>query len=237
MTVELKVPSVGESITEVEVGEWLKGEGDYVQQDENVVSLESEKATVELPAPTTGTLARILKRKGEKAAVGEAIGYVEAVIAMREERPPTPAPPPQPAAEAPRKLAAKTRSQPAAQRVAPEGIKAPEKAEAAKPQPAAGEREEEAVRMTPLRRAVAERLVEAQRTMAMLTTFNEIDLTEVQALRQEFQESFTRKFGIKLGLMPFFIKAAIEALKRTPQLNASVRGSDIIYHKIGRAHV
>ncbi len=252
MALELKVPSVGESITEIEIGQWLKGEGDLVNKDENIVALESEKATVELPAPASGTLSRIVKRKGEKALVGEVIAYLEPSQKSKDETrivrksekaasapAPAPAPPPTPPA-APVVAAAPSAATPsiAAQVPAPapmpsapppefvtEFIKAPPSRT-----PLAPGREEEVVRMTPLRRTVARRLVEAQHSMAVLTTFNEIDLSAVMTLRQEHQERFTAKHGVKLGFMSFFIKAAIEALKAIPQVNASVLGEDIVYH-------
>jgi 2-oxoglutarate dehydrogenase E2 component (dihydrolipoamide succinyltransferase) len=247
MAVELKVPSVGESITEIEIGQWLKAEGDSVNKDENIVALESEKATVELPAPLAGTLSRIVKRKGEKALVGEVIAYLEPAQKSKEETrivrkaekapssPPLPAtPPPTPpapvAAPAPTSVAAP----PPAPTPAPLASPPEPMTEAVKPvaprTPLAPGREEEVVRMTPLRRTVARRLVEAQHSMAVLTTFNEIDLSAVIALRQEQQESFTAKHGVKLGFMSFFVKAAIEALKAIPQLNATVLGDDIVYH-------
>jgi len=228
MSVELKVPSVGESVTDIEIGQWLKAEGDAVNKDEPVVTLESEKATVELPAPVSGVLSRILKRTGEKALVGETIAHLDPAQKSKEETrltrktekapvlppppaaAPTPAPPPAPAAPQP-EAAAEAKPPPA-------------------PSPQTPGREEEVVRMTPLRRSVARRLVEARQTMAMLTTFNEIDLSAVIALRQECQEAFTARHGIKLGFMSFFVKAAIEALKAIPGLNASVQGEDIVYH-------
>jgi 2-oxoglutarate dehydrogenase E2 component (dihydrolipoamide succinyltransferase) len=259
MAVELKVPQVGESITEIEIGQWLKAEGDTVNKDENVVALESEKATVELPAPAAGILSRIVKRKGEKALVGEVIGLLEPgqkskdetrVVRKAEKAPaatsepaPTPAaaqPPPPAKASAPptspapapaNDLVPPPASAPSPAAVMPqpdfmtEIIKAP-----APRTPLAPGREEEVVRMTPLRRTVARRLVEAQHNMAVLTTFNEIDVSAVMTLRQETQEKFTAKHGVKLGFMSFFIKAAIEGLKAIPQLNASIQGEDIVYH-------
>jgi 2-oxoglutarate dehydrogenase E2 component (dihydrolipoamide succinyltransferase) len=260
MAVELKVPSVGESITEIEIGQWLKAEGDAVNKDENIVALESEKATVELPAPMSGTLSRIVKRKGEKALVGEVIAYLEPGQKSKDETrfvrktekapaPPAPAPAPSSApvttptpapagiAVAPAASAPITASPPVS--APPSGpapvVPQPEfmteiiKAPAART-PLAPGREEEVVRMTPLRRTVARRLVEAQQNMAVLTTFNEIDLSAVIALRQETQEKFTAKHGVKLGFMSFFVKAAIEGLKAIPQLNASILGEDIVYH-------
>jgi 2-oxoglutarate dehydrogenase E2 component (dihydrolipoamide succinyltransferase) len=250
MAIELKVPSVGESITEIEIGQWLKAEGDVVNKDENVVALESEKATVELPSPASGTLSRIVKRKGDKALIGEVIAYLEPAqkskdetrIVRKAEKAPTPTPAqPQPAA-APAPAASPAPSP------APTAVAAPPTETAPAPVPPPPEptteiikppaprtplapgREEEVVRMTPLRRTVARRLVEAQHSMAVLTTFNEIDLSAVIALRQEHQDSFTAKHGVKLGFMSFFVKASIEALKAIPQLNATVLGEDIVYH-------
>jgi 2-oxoglutarate dehydrogenase E2 component (dihydrolipoamide succinyltransferase) len=248
MAIELKIPSVGESVTEVEIGQWLKSEGDAVAKDESVVMLESEKASVELPAPSDGTLGKIVKRTGEKASIGEVIGSIEpgqkpvaeARSARKTEKsapapapPASPAPPPPAAAAQPATAAPKeARTQPAPQPTAApkEARPEPEPPPAPTPQPASQGRKDEVVRMTPLRRAVARRLVEASQAMAMLTTFNEVDMSAVIALRKECQENFTRKHGVKLGFMSFFVKASVEALKAFPQLNASIQGEDIVYH-------
>jgi 2-oxoglutarate dehydrogenase E2 component (dihydrolipoamide succinyltransferase) len=232
MAVELKVPSVGESVTEVEIGPWLKREGDAVNKDENVVTLESEKATVELPSPVSGTLGKIVKRTGEKAAVGDVIALLETSGKAKEEAKPAPKPEkPKPKAEEP--AAAPAPPVPPVPPVAPVEVAERKQAEpqvpAARAAGAPG-RQEEAVPMTLLRRTVAQRLVEAHQTMAMLTTFNEIDLSAVIALRKQYQETFTRKYGVKLGFMSFFVKAAVEALREIPQINASIRGNDIVYH-------
>ena len=232
MAIELKIPSVGESVTEVEIGQWLKSEGDTVARDENVVMLESEKATVELPAPSDGTLSRIVKRTGEKAAVGDVIGYLEpGQKPAGEARPspkteePAPAPPPSaPAPSVPPTPPPEAAPAPGQVPAAAEPPPAPS------PKPAGPGRQDEVVRMGPLRRAVARRLLEARQAMAMLTTFNEIDMSAVIALRKEYQENFTRKHGVKLGFMSFFVKAAVEALKAVPQLNASIQGEDVVYH-------
>ena len=280
MPTDVKVPAMGESITEVEIGDWLKAEGDPIKKDEEIVALESEKATVQLPSPAAGTLGKILKRKGEKAAIGEVVALIESAQKPAEKA--EPAQRPAERAEAPQKLAEKAepakkqasaealrsitpappkpKSTPVAgQRTEPPPAKAIEApvAGAQKPGPVsiaptapmapsrperpvpaavpsangqALERQEEIVPMTLLRRTVAQRLVEAQHTMAMLTTFNEIDMSAVIALRKDNQENFVQKHGIKLGFMSFFAKAAIEALKAIPQVNASVRGNDIVYH-------
>ncbi len=268
MAIELKIPVVGESITEVMVGEWLKAEGDWVAADEPVVIIETDKVNVELPAPEDGILKQILKQEGDDAEVGDVVGLMEAAERPEGEpepaaaepapeapTPEAPASPASPAAEAPpkvmpaaaRALAEKgldaseveatgpggrllkedvMRHAAAAPKTGPAAAgPAPEAAEA----PAGGSRHEEAVRMTPLRRRVAARLVEAQQTAALLTTFNEIDMSRVIALRKQYQERFIERHGIKLGFMSFFVKAAIEALKAVPQVNAELRGDEIVY--------
>src|SRR5215831_2123003 len=197
MPVELVVPSVGESITEVEIGDWLKKQGEVVNQDDPVVVIETEKVTVELPAPASGTITSVLKNKGDKASVGDVIGYIETNGAK-----------PRPEAK-PEVLESK--APPATARLSNTG------------------REEQAVPMTPIRRRIAERLVEAQKSAALLTTFNEIDMSAVIALRTQHQEAFQAKYRIKLGFMAFFVKASIEALKLIPQVNAEIRGHDIVY--------
>jgi 2-oxoglutarate dehydrogenase E2 component (dihydrolipoamide succinyltransferase) len=263
MAIELKVPTVGESITEVQIGQWLKAEGDWADKDQPLVEIESDKATVELPAPRAGKVTKVLKRKGERAAVGEVIGYLEEAArpasdgASGEAAPKATSPAPAEPAKAPEE----TRVMPAAARalaqrglpageVEPSGpggrlLKedvqrhiarppaapvAPARVELPTPLVASGPAEEEVVPMSPLRRRVAERLVEAQQTAALLTTFNEVDMAAVMALRQQHKESFQRKHGVKLGFMSFFVKAVIESLKQTPQINAEIRGTDIVYH-------
>src|SRR5581483_2069228 len=248
MPIELKVPAVGESITEVEIGAWLKPEGATVQKDENVVVLESEKATVELPSPATGKVSKILTEKGQTAAIDEVIGYLEQTESPAEKPAAPKEPVPAPAKEAAKpkgngqEAARKAREtkpavMPAEQR--PSTAETAEEAEepaikanlpATPEAPAATGREQEIVPMSPMRRTVAKNLVEAQKTAALLTTFNEIDMSAVVALRKEFQPAFQEKYGIKLGIMSFFVKAAVDALKLVPQVNAEVRGTDIIYH-------
>jgi 2-oxoglutarate dehydrogenase E2 component (dihydrolipoamide succinyltransferase) len=213
MPVELKVPNVGESITEVEIGEWLKRDGDVVKENDPVVVIETEKASLELPAPITGKVTQMLKKTGEKASVGEVIGYMEETSLTRPSGPPSPggrgtgseapAPPPQPA---------------------------PPPAPAPPAPPPSVERGERIVPMSPIRRRIAERLVEAQKNAALLTTFNEIDMSAVMTLRAAHKDAFQQKHGAKLGIVSFFVKAAIEALKGIPQLNGEIRGENIVYH-------
>jgi 2-oxoglutarate dehydrogenase E2 component (dihydrolipoamide succinyltransferase) len=272
MAIELKIPELGESITEVEIGEWLKTKGDTVQKDEPVVALESDKATVELPAPVSGTISDVIKKKGDTAAIGEVIAYIEkdgrvepgkkATETGKQPRTAETVPAleriPAKPREAPRVMPAAERAlaqhELRAEQVKPTGpgnrllkedvlrhaqegqAKAPEtKPDEKSPSPLVSARaptegrEEEVVAMTRLRRTVAERLVEAQRTAAMLTTFNEIDMSAVMSLRKEHGEAFQKKYNAKLGIMSFFVKASIEALKAIPQVNAEVRATNIVY--------
>ena len=236
MAVELVVPSVGESVTEVEIGDWLKNPGDSVEEDEPVVVIETEKVTVELPAPAAGTITETLKRKGERAAVGDVIGYME------PNGKPFPSGSSQRAdgrrdrhakREPVRSASASARSlnesaKPQEMPVAPgEGPKTPPS-----PPPipkSLSPREEQVIPMTPIRRRIAERLVEAHKNAALLTTFNQVDMSAVITLRNRHEERFRTKYQIKLGFMSFFVKAAIEGLKLIPQINAEVRGHDIVY--------
>jgi 2-oxoglutarate dehydrogenase E2 component (dihydrolipoamide succinyltransferase) len=279
MPIELKVPSVGESITEVEIGEWLKKRGEQVQKDEPIVALESEKATVELPAPDSGTVGEILKQKGDTAKVGEVIGFLEKDGQIEQKTQPpvkqSPEPPTQPKATT--KLPAQERAKemkvmPAAQRALAEHGLHPSEVEPSGPggrilkedvmrqveqrqqRPDAGssntapaepqlapsvarppvnapaDRQEEVVPMSRLRRTVAERLVQAQQNAALLTTFNEIDMSAVTDLRKEYGEAFKEKYHVKLGFMSFFVKASVEALKQFPVINAEVRETNLVYH-------
>jgi len=271
MPIELKVPEIGESVTEVEIAAWLKAQGDPVNKDEPVVTLDSDKATVELPAPDSGTISRILRQKGEVAKVGEVIAYLEVSSPVSEGEKPIQAKSAPARAETsiePRFTdeSSGARVMPAA-RIAleqhglrPEDVKgtgpggrilkedvlreaihapveaptpvAQERATSpALPAPGpSGDRQEEVVPMSRLRRTVAERLVEAQHRAALLTTFNELDMAAVMALRKEYGEPFQKKYEVKLGFMSFFVKASIEALKQFPALNAEVQGTNIVYH-------
>ena len=275
MVVELKIPSVGESITEVEIGEWLKTEGDRAERDENLVVIETEKVTFELAAPVSGIVTKVLKKKGAVASVGEVIGYMEAAEAATEGAPKVAAKKAEKSEEEHKEetrreerkepeervsKAEKPRVMPAAQRVLAERGLRPEEVRPSGPggrllkedvlrhvgrgpdgrekeqaqTPARtpelpSQREEEVVAMSPMRRRIAQRLVEAQQTAALLTTFNEIDMAAVMSLREKYQARFQEKYQVKLGFMSFFVKAAIDALKLVPQVNAEIRGNDIVY--------
>jgi 2-oxoglutarate dehydrogenase E2 component (dihydrolipoamide succinyltransferase) len=271
MALELKVPEVGESITEVMVGTWKKREGDGVAADESIVEIESDKATVELPAPAGGTITKILKGSGEKAVVGEVIGYMEPAGANAATQPPAPVVPAQPTVDVKRTDGRTTigsvqppsppsRVMPAAARVLGEAglpaagltgsgpggriTKSDAVAAAAKPAapavpvvrpPAAvsagagGSREERYQLISPIRRRIAERLVDAQQQAALLTTFNECDMSAVMGLRGKFKDQFQERYGAKLGFMSFFVRAAVEALRAVPQVNAEFRDPHIVY--------
>ncbi|WP_279164837.1 2-oxoglutarate dehydrogenase complex dihydrolipoyllysine-residue succinyltransferase [Thermus scotoductus] len=260
---ELKVPSVGESIVEVEIGAWLKKEGESFAQDEPLVELITDKATLELPAPFAGTLERILKRTGETARVGEAIALLKALGEGLPRPEPEAVVPQAPEPQEPLAM-------PAAERVLREAGVSPgevvgtglggrilkedverhleERARQAPPQAVPSRMPEpaplpaqppadrpwrvsEAVPMSPLRRRIAERLLMVRQTTAMLTTFNEADMSAIIALRKELGEAFQKKHGVKLGFMSFFVKAVVQALKEIPELNAEIRDNTILYHR------
>ncbi len=246
MSIELTIPTVGESITEVQINEWLKSEGDSVKQDEPLAVIDSQKTTFELPAPQSGRLVKIICQAGDTVAVGAVVAQFEPDGETKkaesngkpvEGKTPEPAkaatPPPEN-----KKTAVTEKKEAGAENISKETPPAPAK-EAKKPETkpspepvkskSTSGREEEVVPMTMLRRTAAQRLVEAQQTMAMLTTFNEVDMSTVQALRHEHQELFEKRHQVKLGLMSFFVKAAVDALKQYPQINAEIRGTDIIY--------
>ena len=273
MAVEVAVPTVGESITEVFIGTWLKEEGDTVSEDEPLVEVETDKATLEVPATASGVLSKILKNEGDSAEIGEIIAHIEAGAKGEEKsKKEEEKTPDTDKREAEAKGASSEGSSdavmPAAQRLIDENkvdasqitgtgkdgrilkedvqkfldsdasksggakAEAPKKSEAPQKAPPAapvGERQEDAVPMSPLRRTIARRLVEAQQTAALLTTFNEIDMTNMMALRNEYKADFEKRYEVRLGFMSFFVKACIDALKLVPEINAEVRERDIIY--------
>jgi len=305
MALTLKVPSVGESIQEATVGVWKKAEGDFVTVDEPLVEIESEKATLEVAAPGTGLLKKIVHKQGDTVAIGDVLAEIDdsakaadagggaksksggkdgkaaaapaavasapgaasaplAAVANGSSPVSTGVPAAAravsasamaPAAESPVRASPATRKMMleaglsatdvagVGGRVQPSDVTralderktgggaSPMPAGAVSARAATGgdEAEERVVPMTQLRKTIARRLVEAKNTAAMLTTFNEIDMTNVMALREKYQDRFTKAHGIKLGFMSFFAKAAIEALRAFPAVNAEIRGTDIIY--------
>ncbi len=328
MPTELKVPEVGESISEVQIGRWLKKPGDSVEKDETLVEIETDKVTLELPAPASGRMGEITHAQGAHASVGDVIGFIEdgegseaggaetsstvqatadqkhnaadsepkpkpntnasnTKTSNTKDKSPSPSPTGPEATPADRgqharpaqqrdseqyvekdrppseggdghdghdgrdTAAAPERIMPSAARLmAREGVEAGDiqptgpggrilkedvqqalqaRTAAPAPAPTATAREEEAVPMSPLRRRIAQRLVQAQQTGALLTTYNEVDMSAVMNLRTQHKEAFEKRHGVKLGFMSFFVKAAVDALKQHPAVNAEVRDTDIIY--------
>ena len=272
--VEIKVPALGESVTEATVAKWMKKVGDAVAKDEPLCELETDKVTLEVNAPAAGTLQEIRADEGANVEIGQVLGVIAegAVAAKAPAAAPAkpaaapataaapntaPAPAAPAAAAAPlspavRKLVAENELQPAAipatgkdgrltkgdviafmekPAAARSGMtqRVPEPAAPAPEAPrAAGEREQR-VRMTRLRKRIAERLKSAQNTAAMLTTFNEVDMSAILKLREQFKDGFEKKHGVKLGFMSFFVKACIQALKEIPAVNGEIDGDDLIY--------
>jgi 2-oxoglutarate dehydrogenase E2 component (dihydrolipoamide succinyltransferase) len=275
MAIEIRVPSLGESISEATVGQWLKQQGDQVAADEPLVELETDKVTVEVPAPASGILSEIAVPSGTTVAIGSLLGSIAeggakapAPVSVTSkpapivqpapttpttlEREPSPREevsdndmPPSPAA---RKLLAESglqrgsvegsgrRGQVLKQDV--EQVASSMLARERKPKPAPAPRapvasgdeiREERVRMTRLRQTIAKRLKEAQDSAAMLTTFNDVDMGAVMQLRRDYREEFEKRHGVKLGMMGFFVKACVEALREIPAVNAEIDGDDIVY--------
>lgn len=309
MSIELKIPELGESIQEVQIGRWLKQEGESIEQDEDVVELETDKASMELPTPQAGVLAEILKDEGETVSIGQVIAHIDpektahneerkhsgesvgqklgkskeidstkarhngeegsgeesgTVAANENQEQPSEAEEPEdtsPHEDANSHPGTSVSLTPSARRALREhGLSADEveatddrlqrrdikrylKKNKTSHDDAPGEKESDAepsavtsdakleqiVPMSLIRRRIAQRLVEAQQHAALLTTFNEIDMSEVIALREEHRKPFQEEYGVKLGYMPFFIKAVVDALRNYPELNAKIRDHSIIY--------
>ena len=258
-SVDVMVPTLGESVTEATVSTWFKAVGDSVAQDEMLCELETDKVSVEVPAPAAGVLTEILAPEGETVAAGGKLAVMsagEGAVAA-----PAPAADPAPAA-APAAAAGKdVEDAPSAKKAMAEAGLSPDQvtgtgrdgrimkddvasavaaasaAPAPAPAPAAPRApvsaddasREERVKMTRLRQTIAKRLKDSQNTAAMLTTYNEVDMTEVMALRNEYKDLFLKKHGVKLGFMSFFTKACCHALKEVPEVNAEIDGTDIVY--------
>ncbi|MGW9330211.1 2-oxoglutarate dehydrogenase complex dihydrolipoyllysine-residue succinyltransferase [Bosea sp. NPDC055594] len=265
MATEIRVPTLGESVSEATIGKWFKKPGEAVKADEPLVELETDKVTLEVNAPTAGVLGEIVAKEGETVGVNALLGSITAGGAAAAAAPKPAAEAAKPAAApAPAASGAATKaadSGPAVARLAaesgvnPASVPASGKdgrvtkgdmlaaiatapAAAAAPAPAAQLRapsapddasREERVKMTKLRQTIARRLKEAQNTAAMLTTFNEVDMTNVMALRNQYKDVFEKKHGVKLGFMGFFVKACVQALKEIPSVNAEIDGTDIVY--------
>ena len=274
MATEIRVPTLGESVSEATIGKWFKKAGDAVKADEVLLELETDKVTLEVNAPAAGVLAEVVAKDGDTVAPGALLGQIEAggaaakpapapakaetsAAPAKEAAPPKAAPPAKtamPPAPAAAKIATENgidtaalegsgkRGQvlkgdvltalrdeaPAAKAPTPAPVQAPAPASRA-PSPPTDAAREERVRMTKLRQTIARRLKDAQNTAAMLTTFNEVDMSGVMALRARYKDVFEKKHGVKLGFMGFFVKAAVSALKELPAVNAEVDGTELVY--------
>jgi 2-oxoglutarate dehydrogenase E2 component (dihydrolipoamide succinyltransferase) len=253
MIVEVKVPQLSESVAEATLLDWHKKEGERVARDENLIDIETDKVVLELPSPTDGVLVRIIKKNRESVGSGDVIAQIDtegkaaAAPAPTLEKKPAPekaktAPPVMPAAQ---KIAAekgvdtsKIQGTGRDGRVTKADVLEIRAAKAPLQQPTPPVdvdqlltgRPEQRVPMSRLRQRVAERLVQSQSTAAILTTFNEANMAPVIEMRKRYQERFEKEHGTRLGFMSFFVKAAVHALKRFPVVNASIDGTDIVYH-------
>ena len=219
MATQIVVPALGESITEATVSKWLKSAGDAVVMDEPLVELETDKITLEVPAVAAGVLGTVAVAEGQTVEVGAVLGLIEpAEDGAAPPAPPAPPAPAQPAGQAPEPARPQTLS-PAVRKLVEEHALDPGPPDA----------REVRVPMTRLRQRIAERLKEAQNTAAMLTTFNEVDMSAVIAVRERLRDAFENRHGVRLGFMSFFVKAAVVALKEVRAVNAEIDGTDIVY--------
>jgi 2-oxoglutarate dehydrogenase E2 component (dihydrolipoamide succinyltransferase) len=265
---DIRVPTLGESVTEATIGKWFKKAGDAVAVDEPLVELETDKVTIEVPAPAAGVLAEIAAKDGETVAVGALLGQIKdgagaaaapkaaATAAAPPAAKPAPAPakpaaPDAPPAPSVRRLSTESGVDAttvpgsgkdgrvtkgdmlaAIERAAAQPTPVPQTAAAVQvraPSPSDDAAREERVKLTRLRQTISRRLKEAQNTAAMLTTFNEVDMGHVMALRNQYKDLFEKKHGVKLGFMGFFVRACVQALKEIPAVNAEIDGADLIY--------
>jgi 2-oxoglutarate dehydrogenase E2 component (dihydrolipoamide succinyltransferase) len=256
---DIRVPTLGESVTEATVGKWFKQPGDAVAVDEPLVELETDKVTLEVPAPAAGVLSEVAVKNGDTVAVGALLGQIKEGAGAAPKAPASAAKPaeipkqtpasPQRSTEMPtppsvRKLAAESGVDPSkvsgtglhGQVTKGDMLSAIERAAAQPtpvqmrtPSPADDAAREERVHMTRLRQTIARRLKDAQNTAAMLTTFNEVDMSAVMHLRNQYKDLFEKKHDVKLGFMGFFVRTCIQALKEIPAVNAEIDGTDIVY--------
>ena len=242
MTIEVKVPMLPESIADATIATWHKKAGDRVSRDENLVDLETDKVMLEVPAPVDGIIKEILKPAGETVQANQTVAIIEAgngpVAAKETEKQ-------KPVEKTPEKNVASSLSPSARRAVAEHDVDVSQvkgtgkdgritkenvMAVSGQTTISAGARPEKRVPMTRIRARIAERLLEVRQNTAMLTTFNEINLQDVMDLRARYKEKFEKAHNVRLGFMSFFVKAAVEALKRFPSVNASIDGNDIVYH-------
>ena len=269
MLIEVKVPQLSESVAEATLLSWHKKQGEFVKRDENLIDIETDKVVLELPAPDSGVLSKVIKGDGSTVASNEVIATIDTdgkAVAGAAASAATAASAPRAADKPPAPSAASVKAEvptvmPAARKIAADNsldtsqisgsgrggrvtkedvvtrLQAPQAPRPSAPLPSPvnvdrmlGDRPEQRVPMSRLRQRVAERLVQSQSTAAILTTFNEVNMQPVMELRNRYKDKFEKEHGVKLGFMSFFVKAAVHALKKYPVVNASVDGTDIVYH-------
>lgn len=228
MKQEIVVPHMGESISEATVGTLLKENGSYVETDEEILELETDKVNQVLYAPASGVL-NITAEPQQVVKIGEVLGFVDTEAkAEKKEK----SPPPKPKEE---EKENEKKGEPVKEKILEEKPKVPEvKHFVQKPErrgETKEERKENRKKLSKIRKVIADRMVEAQKTTASLTTFNEVDLTQVILLRDRYRDAFVKDYGVKLGLMSFFVKAAVSALKEFPEINAYLDGEDLVYRE------
>ena len=253
--IDVKVPQLSESVAEATLVSWHKKEGEAVSRDENLIDIETDKVVLELPAPDAGVIVKLIKGDGDTVVSGEVIAQIDTAATASAPAPAAavaaPAAAPAPSAPPAAAPAPAGTASPSARKILEEkGVAAAdvagsgrggrvtkEDAVAAQPKAAApaapvalGDRSEQRVPMSRLRARIAERLIQSKNENAILTTFNEVNMGPVMALRKQYAEKFEKQHGVRLGFMGFFVKAACAALQKFPILNASVDGNDIVYH-------
>lgn len=243
MSVKIIVPALGESVAEATIAKWYKKPGDAVKVDELILELETEKVTLEVNAPASGVVEAVMKNVGDNVTVGQILGEIkEGAVAAKDTS----------AAVVENKVAISAKMEvsemlpPSVSRIVAENDIDPAKIvgtgkdgritkvdalEFDSSNVSVSQNVEERVRMSRLRKTIAQRLKDSQNTAAILTTFNEIDMTNVIALRQKYREEFEKKYGVKLGFMSFFVKATVDALKALPAVNSEIDGDDLVYKK------
>ena len=243
MTVEIIVPTLGESITEATVAKWFKQEGDVVSADESLVELETDKVTLEVPAPVAGKLQEIVAKSGQNVAVGALLGNLaegasgektpkqvdQASSAKPTSKSKSQSMPPSPSAQKMLKEKELAADQVKGSGKRGQVLKSDVIESLANKSTSSNEALEERIPMTKLRQTIAKRLKDAQNTAAMLTTYNEVDMTAIMILRKKYKDLFEKKHGVKLGFMGFFTAAVCHALKEIPAVNAEIDGTDIVY--------
>ena len=236
---EIKVPILPESINEATVAAWHKKPGDYVELDDVIVEIETDKVVLEVPAEESGVLSKISAKEGATVKEQQVLGLIDDEADIPEEEPSESEEVSEEATNETSETASQVETETAETDQSTKIEKQPEKAQEEvepSPEPTSSQaqpssnRMEERVPMTSIRKTIANRLHSATQNSAMLTTFNEVDMSEILSMRESYKEAFENKYSVKLGLMSFFVKAAVESLKKFPTVNAYIDGDDIVYH-------